>query len=156
MVQVELLRNIVLVACGLIVGVRIVSTEDGSVFCPELVGSSGPATTASTVTSVTRNELLLGKRVKGTILDSVVNLSGRSRHESPAGTAGFLIFDGVDNTPISPVNLGSIRGEGLNESFARVHFVLATRGVVKRTVGVDTVRVNFLALSSRRNTLRRV
>lgn len=156
MVQVELLRNIVLVACGLIVGVRIVSIEDGSVFCPELVGSSGPATIASTVTSVTRNELLLGKRVQGTILDSVVNLSGSSRHESPAGTAGFLIFDGVDNTPISPVNLGSIRGEGLNESIARVHFVYATRGVVKRTVGVGTVRVNIGASTLRSKILSRV
>lgn len=125
--------NIVLVACSLIVGVRVKICLDSTSSSPEGKGISGPATLATKVDSVARDEVLLRKPVEGTILDSVPRLSTTSGHEGPAGAASGLITDGVNNTPVTPVNQFSVISVRSNESIIRVR-LNATSGVLGVTV----------------------
>jgi hypothetical protein len=117
-----------------------------SVVGPEVEGSCGPATIATRVrSSVTVDKVLLRQVVERTVLNSVLNLSGTSRHESPAGTTSTLILDCVHDTPVSPIDFSDSRSVGRNETGTRVGLILATRLVVKGTVGVSAVGVGIRA-----------
>lgn len=126
--------DLILVASGLIVSVRIVSKVNSTILAPESKGISWPATLATSVHSgVARDQVLLRKLVEGSKVDSVDSLGSTSGHESPAGTTRLLITDRVHEAPISPVDVIGRFIERTDESVLRPG-INATNWVVNGTV----------------------
>lgn len=67
--------NIILIASSLIVGVGIFIKVDGTDVLPESVSISRPATLATEIVGIARNQVLFRETMEGTVVDGVVSLS---------------------------------------------------------------------------------
>ena len=97
-------------------------------------------TTVATVgVGIAIDELLLRKVVEGTGLDGNDTFNGSDGRESPAGTAGSLILDGVDSSLLSPINslgnVGSLVLSNFVGSQVLLHHATAGSGSLELVVG---------------------
>ena len=97
-------------------------------------------TTVATVRlGIAIDELLLRKVVEGTGLDGNDTFDGSDGRESPAGTAGTLVLDGVDGSLLSPIDgLGEVldvHGDDVVGSHVLLHHATAGSGGLELVVG---------------------